>query len=212
MSRGHLRRLARRLNAGSGQTPGSLILRNPGSTIAGTTLVKGYIVNWRELLTEEIEYGYAVADKVMSLVDDDRLAWKPATGDNWMNTGQLLKHITTACGPSFKGFVTGEWGMPADMKPEDMLPPAEAMPTVDRVATAREALAADKRLTLDVLASVSDEDLSNKPAPAPWDPRPMILGHRLLSMVLHIAQHKGQLFYYLKLQGKPVNTGDLWGV
>jgi uncharacterized damage-inducible protein DinB len=40
----------------------------------------------------------------------------------------------------------------------------------------------------------------------------MILGHRLLSMVLHITQHKGQLFYYLKLMGKPVNTSDLWGM
>jgi hypothetical protein len=28
----------------------------------------------------------------------------------------------------------------------------------------------------------------------------------------HLAQHKGQLFYYLKLQGKPVNTTDLWGM
>jgi hypothetical protein len=24
--------------------------------------------------------------------------------------------------------------------------------------------------------------------------------------------HAGQLFYYLKLQGKPVNTGHLWGM
>jgi hypothetical protein len=31
-------------------------------------------------------------------------------------------------------------------------------------------------------------------------------------MLGHLTQHKGQLFYYLKLQGKPVNTGDLWGM
>jgi hypothetical protein len=31
-------------------------------------------------------------------------------------------------------------------------------------------------------------------------------------MVEHLAQHKGQLFYYFKLQGKPVNTGHLWGM
>ncbi|MDE0394080.1 MAG: hypothetical protein OYK82_04805, partial [Gammaproteobacteria bacterium] len=29
-------------------------------------------------------------------------------------------------------------------------------------------------------------------------------------MIWHLAQHKGQLFYYLKLQGKPVNTMHLW--
>jgi hypothetical protein len=40
----------------------------------------------------------------------------------------------------------------------------------------------------------------------------MILGRRLLQMVDHLKAHKGQLFYYLKLQGKPVNTHDYWGV
>jgi hypothetical protein len=37
------------------------------------------------------------------------------------------------------------------------------------------------------------------------------LGRYLLQMVQHLDRHKGQLFYYLKLQGKPVNTADLWG-
>jgi uncharacterized damage-inducible protein DinB len=174
-------------------------------------------MNWRQLLVDEIEYGYAVADKVMALVDDADLDWKPETGTNWMTTGQLLKHIAAGCGPSFRGFITGDWGFPADfdpkdMKPEDMLPPAEAMPTTDSVAAARRELADDKKLTLEMLEKVTDEDLDSKPAPAPWDPRPMILGHRLLSMVLHIMQHKGQLYYYLKLQGKPVTTHDLWGM
>jgi hypothetical protein len=31
-------------------------------------------------------------------------------------------------------------------------------------------------------------------------------------MVGHLNQHKGQLFYYLKLQGKDVNTMHLWGM
>jgi len=34
----------------------------------------------------------------------------------------------------------------------------------------------------------------------------------LNAMIGHLATHKAQLFYYLKLQGKPVNTGHLWGV
>lgn len=49
-------------------------------------------------------------------------------------------------------------------------------------------------------------------APAPWDPTEMLLGHRLLQMVDHLKQHKAQLFYYLKPQGKPVNTAELWGM
>jgi len=35
---------------------------------------------------------------------------------------------------------------------------------------------------------------------------------RLHEMVNHLNQHKGQLFYYLKLQGKAVNTMHLWGI
>jgi hypothetical protein len=31
-------------------------------------------------------------------------------------------------------------------------------------------------------------------------------------MLAHLAQHKGQLFYYLKLMGRPVHTGHLWGM
>jgi len=38
----------------------------------------------------------------------------------------------------------------------------------------------------------------------------MVLGLRLLQMIEHLKMHKSQLFYYLKLQGLPVNTMDLW--
>jgi hypothetical protein len=31
-------------------------------------------------------------------------------------------------------------------------------------------------------------------------------------MIDHLKAHKSQLFYDLKLQGKPVNTGHLWGM
>ena len=77
---------------------------------------------------------------------------------------------------------------------------------------AKKLLAEDKEVALATLREVSDEDLAGKPTPAPWDPTTMILGHRLLQMVNHLQSHKGQLFYYLKLQGKPVNTGHLWGM
>ena len=51
------------------------------------------------------------------------------------------------------------------------------------------------------------------PTPAPWAPEhPMPLGQQLLGMVNHLSLHKAQLFYYLKMLGKPVNTGDMYGV
>jgi len=174
-------------------------------------------MSWRELLTREIEYVYGTADKMFDQVDESRLDWKPDTDNNWMTTAQLVRHAASCCGSCFKGFVTGDWGLPPDMDPsqmtpEDMLPPAEKMPPVAGVAEGKKILADDKKVALDMLGKVSDDDLDNKPAPAPWDPSPMILGHRLLNQIVHLNQHKGQLFYYLKLQSKPVNTKHLWGM
>ena len=73
-------------------------------------------------------------------------------------------------------------------------------------------LQADRQLALDMLALRNEEALANDPAPAPWDPAGTVPGHRLLQMIDHLRQHKGQLFCYLKLQGKPVKTADLWGM
>lgn len=174
-------------------------------------------MTWKSLINAEMEYAYAVAGNLMKLADDTALSWKPATGTNWMTTGQLLYHITEACGFCFKGFVTGDWGIPegaeaADMSTEEMMPPAEAMATVSSVAEAREMLAKDRELAREMLASVTEDDLETREAPAPWDPSTVSLGHRLLQMVAHLNAHKSQLFYYLKLQGKPVHTGHLWGM
>ncbi len=172
-------------------------------------------MTWKNLLQAEIEDTYCRTLGLLELVDDGALNWKPASGENWMNTGQLLHHLTNACGFCFKGFVTGDCGMPADFDPstashEDMLPPAERLPAVASVAEARKLVEEDKALALATLANASEADLETRPAPAPWDPSQVLLGQRLLQMVEHLKQHKGQLFYYLKLQGQPVNTMHLW--
>ena len=171
-------------------------------------------MDWTDLLKSEIESAYRATENLLDLVEDATLDWKPSTGSNWMTTGQLLKHITEACGSAFRGFVTGDWGLPegtdmSDLSPEDMLPPAEAMPSIDSVAEARRALGGDKQLALAMLVEAVDLE---KPTAAPWDPNQVPLGQRLLQMVEHLKQHKGQLFYYLKLQGKPVNTTHLWAM
>ncbi len=173
-------------------------------------------MNWTTLLRGSFEYNYAVADKLMALVEDKELGWKPATGSNWMTTGQLLHHVTNACGASCKGFVTGDWGFPEGFDPSNMpedamLPPAEKLPTVKSVAEARKLLAEDKELALEMLGKCAEEELDTRIAKAPWDQMEMVLGQRMLEMATHLQQHKGQLFYYLKLMGKPVNTMHLWG-
>lgn len=169
-------------------------------------------MNWTKLLESEIEATYHATDGLMKKAGKLPLDWKPASGANWMTTGQLLAHLTSACGFCCKGFVTGDWGMPKDADQGDMLPPAEKMPSVKSVAAARKALAKDKALALEMVRKVGEKGLGTKMVTAPWNPTPAPIGHQFLQMVGHLSQHKSQLFYYLKLQGLPVHTGDLWGM
>ncbi len=167
-------------------------------------------MNYTELIKIEIEAAYKTTEGLLDLVEDATLSWKPESGNNWMTVAQLIKH-TLSNGMCFTGFATGDWGMPKDVGSEKM-PPAEALPSVQSVAEARLLLAEDRKVALEVLSQCDENRLANDPAPAPWDPRPLNLGYRLLQMVAHLNQHKAQLFYYLKLQGKPVHTGHLWGM
>ena len=174
-------------------------------------------MNWTELLKSEIETTYATTAKLLDRVDPDGLGWKPETGGNWMTVGQLLMHIASACGGGCKGFVTGDWGLPEgtkleDLSPEEILPPAESMPAVENTETARKLLFEDKTLAIRMVEQAGESELANRQVAAPWAPGVMSpLGRHLLQMVQHLDRHKAQLFYYLKLQGKPVNTVDLWG-
>ena len=174
-------------------------------------------MNWTQLLECEIETAYTTTASLLEKVDLDGLDWKPESGSNWMTVGQLLKHITEACGAACKAFVTGDWGLPPgvkveDLSPEEMLPPAEKLPTIGSVDEARKLLSKDKALALQIIEQADENDLTSKQIAAPWAPGvEYALGRHLLQMVQHLERHKSQLFYYLKLQGKPVNTADLWG-
>ena len=124
-------------------------------------------LNWTDLLTKSVDATYPVTDKLMALVSDAELDWKPATGQNWMTTGQLLMHLTSACGFCCQGFVTGDWGRPEgasieDMPHEDMLPRAEKMPTIASVAEARRLLAADRELAERMLAEAGEDRLATE--------------------------------------------------
>ena len=174
-------------------------------------------MNWTQLLKQEVESTYATAAKLLDKVDPGSLDWKPQSGGNWMTVRQLLKHLGNACGAGCKGFVSGDWGLPPgvkfeDLPAEDMLPPAEKLPGVESVEEARRLLQEDKALALRFIDQAGEHDLDHKKLAAPWAPGVEFpLGRHILMMVQHLDQHKGQLFYYLKLQGKPVNTADLWG-
>lgn len=174
-------------------------------------------MNWTLLLTNQIESAYSTTAKLLEKVDPDSFGWKPSSGTNWMTMGQLLRHITDACGAGCKAFVTGEWGLPPgktwkDLPPEEVMPPAEKMPTIESMKQVRDLLAQDMALALQMVEQAGEEALAEEKVAAPWAPEaPAVLGLQMLRMILHLERHKSQLFYYLKLQGKPVDTIDLWG-
>ncbi len=173
-------------------------------------------MNWTELISAEMNSSYKAADGLLAMINDDELGWKPATGHNWMTVGQLLLHLVTSCGLCMQGFVTGNWAPPAELGyPEDMegMLPAEKLPSARGVAWAREYLEQDRLTGLKALETAGEEKLGGFSLAAPWEPGvERLLGHHCLQMVTHLNVHKAQLFYYLKLMGRDVNTLNLWGV
>ena len=61
-----------------------------------------------DLLKQEVHGMYHAAESVFKLAEGTDLNWRPATGKNWMSTGQAMHHCTNACGMCVKGFVTGD--------------------------------------------------------------------------------------------------------
>lgn len=174
-------------------------------------------MNWTGLLEAKIESAYSTTAKLFDKVDPDDLDWKPATGKNWMTVGQLLQHIAEGCGAGCRAFLTGDWPMPdgvtwETITLEQVFPPAEKLPSVESVGDAKCSLASDKTIALQTIRDAGEEKL-NALVPAPWDPKKVLspLGQHMLQMIDHLERHKAQLFFYLKLQGKPVRTVDLWG-
>ena len=174
-------------------------------------------MNWTTLLTTELQTAYSTTESLLDKVDPARLDWKPATGSNWMTTAQLLRHLGEACGAGCRAFLTGDWGLPPgvqmqDLKPDEILPPAGKLPAVASLEEARSLIAADRALALEAISQAGEATLESRLLEAPWAPgTPRPLGWHFLQMCAHLERHKAQLFYYLKLQGVPVRTEDLWG-
>lgn len=171
-----------------------------------------------DVLLDEAQTTYAVTAKLFRRVRDADLDWKPtAPGTEWMTTAQLLMHCACfGCGKAARGFVTGDWGTElaeygeGEAGTHTHLPTAAELPAVDSVEQALRLLEADRTLTLDAIAEADGADLLAGKLPAPWGGPPAPLFQHILHMIAHLAQHKGQLYYYLKLMGRDVCTSDLW--
>ena len=166
-----------------------------------------------DVLLTEAESAYDIVRRLFRFLSDDELLWTPSTGKSWMTVGQLLMHCASfGCGKAVQGFVTGNWGSEVDGSTDNHVRPAEALPSVGSVSEALELLAADRQLAVGCIRTAGEASLLKGSVPPPWGGPEMCLFQQLLRMIAHLAQHKGQLFYYLKLMGKDVKTADLWGV
>ena len=171
-----------------------------------------------DVLLEEARATYGICERLFRRVADADLPWTPSTGGSWMSVGQLLMHCASfGCGKAIRGFVDGDWDMPessesGDPASEAHVPPAAALPSVTSVEQALGLLAEDRALAERCIAAAGEQNLLSRRVAAPWDASEAPLFQQLLRMIAHLTQHKGQLFYYLKLMGRDVNTGDLWGV
>ncbi len=170
----------------------------------------------KQTLKEEGEQMYRITENLFKKVDADELEWKPATGSNWMNMGQLLLHCATACGSMFKGYLANDWSLPEGIEyPEGALTellPAEKLPSVNSVDQAMKLLHDDREIMRKHLEAADESELLTTSFAPPWGGPEMSLFQHLLMSIWHLGQHKGQLFYYLKLQGKKVDTQSLWGM
>ncbi len=169
-------------------------------------------MSWTDTLNREIAYAYGASVMLMKLVRDDELDYEPPTSEDpegaettgWMTMGQLLHHMTGACGAMCKAFQANDWTPVMGGEPGEM-------PTAASVEAALEALEADRLVALRAIEEAGEERMEAEEVTAPWGIEGT-LGQQFLDSVKHLGQHKGQLFYYLKLLGRPVHTGHLWGL
>jgi hypothetical protein len=154
-----------------------------------------------QILIEEAEATYDLTEALFRKVDDQDLSWTPPTGHDWMSVGQLLMHCASfGCGKAVQGFVSGDWGTgEEDPGAQDHVPPAAVLLCVDSVAQALALLTADRLLTRRSLDEAGEANLLRRAVVAPWDGPAQPLFQHLLRMIAHLAQHKGQIFYHLKL-------------
>jgi hypothetical protein len=154
---------------------------------------------------EVVMDNYKPAEKMIGMVPADKLKWQP--GPTFMNTGQVLCHLSDGLGGGLEMMIKGTFPSMAEME-EGMklenLPsctPQEAMDKLEK----------DKKILRQVLDGLNEEDFTNKVVSVPWGMTAK-LERMAIGFLEHFTNHKMQLFTYLKLLGLPVNTETLYGM
>lgn len=131
------------------------------------------------------------------------LKWRPRP--DMMSTGQVIHHLSEGLAMALQCLNTGEWPLSG----EAMLPPLDKIPAIASVDVALAALQRDRSETEKVLAGLSEADFGSKQVSVPWG-ESGLFWRLAFSFLEHLKMHKMQLFLYLRLQGLPLNTMDLY--
>jgi uncharacterized damage-inducible protein DinB len=142
---------------------------------------------------------------LIELSPDDKLDWRP--DDSFMKLGAVIRHLADGFGDSLARMLDNDW-------PEGSseLPTADAFPTVGSTKEGLELLDVDWKRFEDRLGALSDDEFNNMMVQPPWMPAPISLRDYMLMTAEHQANHKMQLFTYLRLLGEKIHTGHLYGM
>jgi len=148
---------------------------------------------------------YRPAERLIGMVPAGKIDWAP--GPAFMNTGQVLCHLSEGVGGGLEMLVSGKWPTMKEMEEGMRL---EKLPACG-VQQALDKLKKDKEILRQVLDGLSEEDFANRVVSVPWGMTAK-MERMTLSFLEHFTNHKMQLFTYLKLLGLPVNTETLYGM
>jgi hypothetical protein len=157
----------------------------------------------REEFLNEYRQETKVLQHLFSKVQGTELTYRPRP--DMMSTGQVMYHLGEGLGEALKMTVTGQW----PPMPDGMLPTIDKMNAAASIDEAVKMLHKDGALTSDYLSTISEEQFLNNRYSTPWGASGK-LWRLALYYLEHMQMHKMQLFQYLRIQGVPVNTMDLY--
>jgi hypothetical protein len=156
----------------------------------------------REEFLKEYTQEIKVLHGLLAKAKNTDLNYRPRP--DMMSTGQVVYHLAEGLGEAIKMTVTNQWP-----------PMTGGLPTIDQMKTvtsfdeASKMLDQDAVLTSNYLSTISEEQFANNVYTTPWGASGK-LWRLALYYLEHTQMHKMQLFQYLRIQGIPVNTMDLY--
>jgi hypothetical protein len=150
---------------------------------------------------------YGGAESVLRAVPPSMISHRPQPA--MMSVSQLIRHMASACGGSFK-FVL-------EFKPDPAAAP-HAEPSLDRLlgyetpAEALSHLGRDQSALREAVMALGEEEFQTRVIALPWAPALRVpLWELGLMMVEHLSNHRMQLFQYLRASGLHIDTSTLYG-